>query len=115
MFAGGGTLLYDAVCAGTELAEELQDEDEANGERRLYGIVLLSDGEDSSSTLTRNQMMLCLPIGEDIESVKIFTIAYGDDADAKLMGDIAERTNGRSYTADPENIGIIYGQIDTEQ
>jgi Ca-activated chloride channel family protein len=115
LFAASGTPLNDAICSATELASSLQAEDEANGERRLYGIVLLSDGEDTSSTRSQNQMFLCLPTGESIEGVKIFTIAYGADADADLMKRIATRTNGKSYTADPENIDKIYTDISSEQ
>lgn len=115
LFAGGGTPLYDAVCDATELATKLQAEDTAKGERRLYGIVLLSDGEDTSSKRTQNQMFGCLPSGESIDGVKIFTIAYGDDADADLLKRIAKRTNGKSYTGDPDNIEIIYGDISSEQ
>ena len=115
LFAAGGTPLNDAICSATELATSLQAEDEAAGERRLYGIVLLSDGDDTSSNHTQNQMFLCLPTGERIEGVKIFTIAYGDDADADLMKRIAKRTNGKTYTAAPENIDKIYTDISSEQ
>jgi hypothetical protein len=48
-------------------------------------------------------MFSCLPSGEDIEGTKIFTIAYGD-ANADPMLRIANRTNGRSFTASPTNI-----------
>ncbi len=115
LIVNGGTPLYDAVCAATKLATRLQAEDEANGERRLYGIVLLSDGKDTSSTRTQNEMFRCLPSGETVTGVKIFTIAYGADADADLMKRIATRTNGKSYTADPENIDKIYTDISSEQ
>ena len=47
--------------------------------------------------------------------MKIFSIAYGDDADADLLKRIAERTNGKSYTADLDNIQKIYEDISAEQ
>ena len=95
--------------------DELKAQHEAEGERRLYGIVLLSDGDDTSSERTENQMFGCLPSGEDVEGTKIFTIAYGDDADTDLMLRIANRTNGRSFTGDPESIERIYNSISAEQ
>ena len=84
-------------------------------ERRLYGIVLLSDGDDTSSDRTQNQMFSCLPSGEDVEGTKIFTIAYGEDADQDLMLRIANRTNGRSFEASPQSIDSIYNSISAEQ
>ncbi len=77
--------------------------------------MLLSDGKDTSSTRTQNEMLRCLPSGESITGVKIFTIAYGDDADADLMLRIANRTNGRMFAGDPNNIEKIYNAISAEQ
>jgi Ca-activated chloride channel family protein len=94
---------------------QLKAEHDASGERRLYGIVLLSDGDDTSSDRTENQMLGCLPSGEDVEGTKIFTIAYGEDADTDLMLRIANRTNGISFTADPGSIDRIYNSISAEQ
>ncbi len=115
LIAEGNTPLYDAVCQSVSLVNQLQAEDEANSVKRLYGIVLLSDGQDTSSTITENQMLNCLPTGESVTSVKIFTIAYGDDADTDLMLRIANRTNGKTFTGDPESIESIYNAISAEQ
>ena len=57
----------------------------------------------------------CLPSGETAEGVKIFTIAYGNDADEELLERIAVQTNGRFYTSDPENIEEVYRSISFEQ
>ncbi len=115
LYADGGTPLYDAVCQAIELVNSLQSEDEANDERRLYGIVLLSDGQDTASDRTQNQMFNCLPSGESVTGVKIFTIAYGEDADADLMLRIANRTNGKTFSGDPESIEQVYNAISAEQ
>ncbi|MGH2524458.1 MAG: substrate-binding domain-containing protein, partial [Anaerolineales bacterium] len=80
LYASGNTPLFDAVCAAAEKMSALQSEDEAAGERRLYGIVLLSDGEDTASVRTENQMFGCLPSGESVTGFKVFTIAYGEEA-----------------------------------
>ncbi len=115
LIAGGSTRLHDAVCEATEFVASIQSSNEAAGERRLYGIVLLSDGEDTASVATQNVMFGCLPTGENVSGVKIFTIAYGADADADLMLRIANRTNGSVFTGDPENIEKIYNAISAEQ
>jgi len=115
LFADGNTPLYDAVCEANTLALQLQAEDQAADERRLYGIILLSDGDDTSSQRTENQMFGCLPSGEDVEGIKVFTIAYGEDANTDLMLRIANRTNGQTFTADPDSIERIYNSISAEQ
>jgi Ca-activated chloride channel family protein len=70
---------------------------------------------DTASSITENQMFNCLPSGESVEGVKIFTIAYGSDADVDLMLRIANRTNGKTFTGDPESIESIYNAISAEQ
>ena len=114
--SGGGTALHDAVCQAKSVAENVKAADEAAGERRLYGIVLLSDGDDTDSTVSEISMFSnCLPQSESADVVKIFTIAYGDNANVDLLERIAERTNGRAFVADPDNIEEIYEAISFEQ
>jgi Ca-activated chloride channel family protein len=115
IFANGNTPLFDAVCAAVEKINQLKIKDEASGRKRLYGIVLLSDGEDTASARTENQMFECLPSGEDVAGVKVFTIAYGEDAQKDLMLRIANRTNGKTFAGDPESIENIYNSISAEQ
>jgi Ca-activated chloride channel family protein len=115
LFADGNTPLFDAICQATSLVGDLQAEDQAQGEPRLYGIVLLSDGEDTSSQLRESQMFSCLPSGESVTGVKIFTIAYGEDADSDLLLRIANRTNGQFFAGDPGQIERIYNAISAEQ
>jgi len=113
--ARGDTRLHDAVCQAVEQANNLQTAGETASEKRLYGIVLLSDGQDTASQLSEPQLFDCLPTGETAEGVKIFTIAYGDGADEELLERIAVQTNGRFYTGDPENIEEVYRNISFEQ
>jgi len=115
LFANGNTPLYDGVCTTAQKSNELQASHEANSEKRLYGIVLLSDGQDTSSKNTQNQMFNCLPSGESVTGTKVFTIAFGEDADADLMLRIANRTNGKTFKGDPASIESIYNAISAEQ
>ncbi|HBX70196.1 MAG TPA: hypothetical protein DEH25_12665 [Chloroflexi bacterium] len=115
LLADSNTPLYDSVCEAINLTDQFQAEDQANEEKRLYGIVLLSDGLDTSSVRSENQMLGCLPSGESVESVKIFTIAYGEGADSDLLLRIANRTNGKFFSADPAQIEKIYNAISAEQ
>ena len=112
----GNTSLYDAVCHATKLAQTLQDEDVVNGEFRLYGVVLLSDGEDTVGNPSAGQMFAtCLPNNAEANGIKIFPIAFGDGADTSTLTRIATVTGGRMFTADESSITRIYESISAEQ
>jgi len=116
LIAGGETALYDAVCQATEMAAGSKKEDEASGESRLYGIVLLSDGDDTSSQSTENQMFVnCLPTDAEVEGFKIFPIAFGDEANLEVLGRIADVTAGEICEADPRSIDDCYLEISANQ
>ena len=115
LFASGKTPLYDSVCSAMDKINSLQAGHVAQNEKRLYGVVLLSDGMDTSSLKSENQMFSCLPSGESAEGTKVFTIGYGEVADKDLMLRIANRTNGKTFTGDPASIESIYNAISAEQ
>lgn len=115
LYASGKTPLYDSVCAAMDKVNQIQAGHISQNEKRLYGVVLLSDGQDTSSQKSENQMFNCLPSGEDAAGTKVFTIAYGEDAETDLMLRIANRTNGKTFTGDPESIESIYNAISAEQ
>jgi Ca-activated chloride channel family protein len=115
IFPEGNTALYDAVCEAVGAIERREAEAIEEGDPRLYGIVLLSDGQDTNSARSQSEMFDCLPSGEAAEGVKIFTIAYGEDADRTLLERIANRTNGRYFESNPEEIQEILLDILYEQ
>lgn len=116
LIASGNTALYDAVCQATTMAAALKAEDEKAGETRLYGVVLLSDGEDTIGEPTENQMFVtCLPANAEADGVKIFPIAFGEDAAEDVLERIAAATGGRMYSADPASISNAYLSISAEQ
>ena len=114
--AGGNTALYNAVCQAASLAGELKEEDDAQGESRLYGIVLLSDGQDTVGQPSENWMFAnCLPASAEVEGFKIFPIAFGEEADERLLKRLALATGGRLFTAEPNSIDKVYDSISAEQ
>lgn len=116
LIADGNTALHGSVCEATLLAEALQAQDREAGESRLYGIVLLSDGEETVGEPTENQMFVtCLPANAEADGIKIFPIAFGEDADTDVLSRIATVTGGRMYTADPASISNVYISISAEQ
>ncbi len=112
----GSTALHAAVCRATALADELRVEDEAQGESRLYGIVLLSDGDDTTGEPTEQQMFtMCIPNNAEVDGFKIFPIAFGGDANETLLRRLALKTGGKLFTADPDSISDVYLAISAEQ
>jgi Ca-activated chloride channel family protein len=115
LFAEGATALHEATIYGVERTEQLQAEDEAAGERRLYGIVLLSDGKNEiDGGPSKNDMLSRLPSGTEASGVKIYAIAYGDDADLDVLTTLANRTNGKQFSGDVEDIEAVYFLISSE-
>jgi Ca-activated chloride channel family protein len=115
LFAEGATALHEVVIYGVDRIEQLKVEDEAAGERRLYGIVLLSDGKNEiAGGPSKNDMLSRLPSGTEASSVKIYTIAYGDDADLDVLTTLANRTNGKQFSGDVEDIEAVYFLISSE-
>ncbi len=101
---------------GRALAGDLQAEDESQGESRLYGIVLLSDGEDTTGQPTEHRMFTtCLPATAEADGFKIFLIAFGSNANDALLSRLALATGGRLFTADPDSISDVYFTISAEQ
>jgi Ca-activated chloride channel family protein len=116
LLANGNTALYQAVCDATEMIADLQQADLEKNETRLYGVVLLSDGEDTVGRTTENQMFAtCLPANAEADGVKIFPIAFGAEADEDLLSRLATVTGGRMFTADPDSVGNVYLSISAEQ
>ena len=106
LYAESTTALYQAVIYAIERIEGLRAE---YGDERLYGIVLLSDGRNEiAGGPSKMDMLNRLPSGTEAAATKIFTIAYGDDADVELLQTIANRTNALSLSGTEKNIAEIY-------
>jgi Ca-activated chloride channel homolog len=113
LVADGSTNLYGAVCDAVAQMQALKD---SSNENRLYGIVLLSDGEDTVEAITENQMFAtCLPANAEADGIKIFPIAFGEDADTDVLSRIASVTAGQLFKADPASISNVYLSISAEQ
>jgi Ca-activated chloride channel homolog len=115
LYAQGFTVLHEAVIYAVDRIESLKTEHTAADEPRLYGIVLLSDGKnETTGGPTESDMLSRLPSGTEAAGVKIYTIAYGDDADLDLLKTLANRTNGKQFSGDVENIEAVYFLISSE-
>jgi len=108
LIADGGTAFYDATLAGFQDVSSLDDRE------RLNAVVLLTDGEDTDSSLGADEVVAQLEEqGESEYQVRIFTIAYGAEADGaqEALADIAKASGGQSYSGDTDDIETVYRSI----
>jgi Ca-activated chloride channel family protein len=109
LFAEGGTALYDAI--NTAYDDHLQHAD-ANGDK-ISAIVVLTDGADTDSSTTLQQLLDKIHFDNETHTIRVFTIAYGDDAKKDILQKIADTTQAKAYIGDPRNIRSILREIST--
>jgi Ca-activated chloride channel family protein len=107
IFANGGTALYDAIAMAHEWAAG------RSGRGRISAIVVLSDGEDTDSQTQLAELLRRLRGSGEAQGVRVFTIAYGSNAQKDVLEQIAEVTHARSYQGTPENIRTVFREIST--
>jgi Ca-activated chloride channel family protein len=104
--AGGQTRLFDTIA---EQQKALQNTPSKN----IKALVVLTDGQDTASKMKLDDLVSQVSLtGENAGSgVKIFTIAYGDDADVNGLTKVANVAGGKEYAGNPQNIQSVYNQI----
>ena len=107
VFADGGTALYDAILEGKGIADQAVKKDPT----RIHAVVCMTDGEDRDSKTKLDDLLDRLTPAEKGGDVRIFTIGYGDEANAEILGKIAKQTGGAYYHGDPTNIKSVYEEI----
>ena len=109
IFEQNSTSLYDAVL---KAYQDMQIEGDPN---HIRAIVVLSDGADTVSSATLEEVVRQIQTaqGEGGNAIKIFTIAFGEDADADILKSIADPSGGKQYNSLPETIQKIYDEIAT--
>lgn len=105
MQAGGSTRLIDAVWAAHSELKDLVDSD------ATYAIVVMTDGRDNDSERRLRELQRDIQGAQN--PVSVHTVAFGRDADAGLLEDLARIGNGRFYRADETTIEEVYRQIAT--
>ncbi len=106
---GGGTRLYDTTLEAYQYVEK-------NGDPgHIRAVVVLTDGQDTESTTNLNDLINQIGASgeESGRSIKLFTIAFGSDADKDVLKRIAESTGGKEYNSDPKTINQVYADIAT--
>lgn len=103
---GGNTALIDGIW---QAYTELQTHGDTEA---INAIVVMTDGLENNSRRSMADLQRRLSSEEGVPIV-IFTIAFGDDADAKLMRFVAEISGGQFYWATETDIEELYRIIST--
>ena len=97
-----------ATAAAVEAVRGLRDR------TRINAVVVLTDGEDTDSSLGADEVVRALRAqGEAEGRVRVFTIAYSADAEGAeaSLKRIAEASSGQAYTGNTEDIRAVYRSI----
>jgi Ca-activated chloride channel family protein len=107
LVADGQTAVYDATIKSVDKAAARVSKD------RINAVVVLTDGQDNSSTigLSSLEQRLRKQSGSEGVGIRVFTIAYGDDAEGPALARVAKAGGGGSYSGDPATIEKVYTQI----
>ncbi len=108
LFAHGGTALYDSVDAAYQHLFERRKQ-----EHRIQAVVVLTDGEDNQSKMKLAELMSRIKFDGENHTIRVFTIAYGQDARKDILKQIAEATQAKSYEGNPKNIVTVFRDIST--
>ncbi|MCU1450236.1 MAG: hypothetical protein JWP02_2406 [Acidimicrobiales bacterium] len=105
-----GTPLYTTALAS------YQDMRKSFDPARINAVVLLTDGRnDDPRNDDLNRLLSALRVdseGVSATPVRLFTIAYGRDADKNVLRSMAEATNAASYDAsDPQTINKVFTAV----
>lgn len=108
----GGTRLYDASLVARDWLRENLRPDAINA------VLVLTDGVDSGSSISLNQLSSELEqsgFGSD-ERIAFFTIGYGNDGDfdASVLEQIAALNGGYYSKGDPETIARVMDNLQLE-
>jgi Ca-activated chloride channel family protein len=104
-----GTPLYDSIAlAYDEMVERAEP-------GRINAVVVLSDGQDTDSTMSLDSLIAKIGKGSeggDAAPVRVFPIAYGAGADTAALQRIAEATGGQWFDAsDPAKIDLVFASV----
>jgi Ca-activated chloride channel family protein len=109
LFPMGETALYDSIAlAEQHIAKDPQPD-------MISAVVVLTDGEDNKSKMEKVEDLIP-KIKYDPEKMptRIFTIAYGTDANKDVLKKVSDASKAKSYEGTPENIKKVFKAIVSE-
>ncbi|MEV6908980.1 substrate-binding and VWA domain-containing protein [Amycolatopsis sp. NPDC051071] len=102
----GDTALYRSVVDANAKMREGFDPNLINA------VVFLTDGKDTEGEYTEEQVLKAVDAERLDNSVRIFTMAYGAQADSRFLDEIAQKSKARSYRAvDPQGVDKMFVNV----
>jgi Ca-activated chloride channel family protein len=103
----GQTAVYDATGDGLRRVQGLGDP------TRINAVVVLTDGEDTSSNADFESVrrLLASQANSEGNAVRVYTIAYGSDANSDELGALAAASGGKGFQGDTGDIESVYRSI----
>jgi Ca-activated chloride channel family protein len=105
--ARGGTALYDAIASAHQHLQSTADPD------TITAIVVLTDGQDEDSKMKLPELLGQIKVDNKNSVMRIYTIAYGAEADKKVLEQIANITKAKAYVVPPATIRGVVKDIAT--
>ena len=107
LFPDGQTAVYDATGEGLRTIQSLHDGS------RINAVVVLTDGQDNQSNSTADELARRLAAQSRSEglTVRVYTIAYGSQANETALKQIADAAGGKEFKGDPTQIESVYRSI----
>jgi Ca-activated chloride channel family protein len=107
LFPEDDTALFQATSDGLDVVKKKADTS------RINAVVLLTDGQDTAGGISESQLLSRLGDEGRAETggVRLYTIAYGTDADKELLARFAGATGGKPFEGDNSNIDSVYLSI----
>jgi Ca-activated chloride channel family protein len=107
LFPDGETAVYDATDRGFKAIGGLRDD------ARINAVVVLTDGEDNQSRMSDREVVdeLARQSRSEGLAVRVYTIAYGSQANKETLADIANASGGKPFVGDPKEIESVYRSI----
>lgn len=124
LFAGGDTALYNAIA---EAYHYLQTNPKPD---LIAAVIVLSDGREASDSVetiavsadgqktqaekvTLEKLLEQVKFNSESKAIRIYTIAYGADADKTILQKIATISEGEFIEGTPENIEALFYKLFT--
>ena len=104
LFADGDTSLYDSIITAIDTVQAVSSEDED----RIRAIIVLSDGQDTSSNASLNDVVAKVQSARSGRNpVLVIPVAYGSDADISALNAIARASATKVQSGNPEDIQAL--------
>ena len=107
LLPGGQTAIYDATEDGLRRVQGLRDQS------RINAVVILTDGDDTSSNADFDAVRSALAAQARSEgaTVRVYTIAYGSDANSSELDALGAASGGKGFKGDTGDIESVYRSI----